>query len=161
MLARWASDRRGSRPAVAVQALGALFLCAALALPLRAYYGVPKQPYREALAYAVAARGDGIVVGVYTAQGGVRYYGVEHPEGAPLVEGVTVRYARTAQALRRIVRDAGDRQMVLVTTFPRALRVGRPQLDAMVRAGWRPMASFAGSVGDGDVTVWVNGRSTR
>ena len=56
-------------------------MCAALAVPLVRYYGVPKQPYRAAVAYAAAHRGDGVVVAIYTAQGGVRFYGVEHPDG--------------------------------------------------------------------------------
>ncbi len=155
VLARWVGARRGRRPACAVEVGGALFLCAALALPLTAYYGVPKQPYREAVASAIAARQGGIVVAVYTAQAGVRYYGVEHAEGAPLIEGDTIRYARTAAALEGIERMADGRRLVLVTTFERALRVGQPRLDALVRSGWRPAATFRGSVGDGDVTVWL------
>jgi hypothetical protein len=126
-----------------------------LALPLASYYGVPKQTFREAVAYAVAQRRDGVVVPIYTAQMGVRYYGVQHPSVTALVEGDTVRYARTAQALARIVRAENGRPLVLVTTFPRALRLGRPQLDAMVKAGWHPVETFRASVGDGDVTVWL------
>jgi mannosyltransferase len=153
------AERRGrdaGRVGAVVQVAGGVLLCAALALPLVAYYDLPKQAYRDAVRYAEQVRGpDGIVVPVYTAQSGVRYYGVEHPDGPPLVEGETVRYARTARALEDLADQEAGRRLVLVTTFERAMRRGRPRLDHAVWAGWRPVRVFRGSVGDGDVTVWL------
>jgi hypothetical protein len=153
LLARRAQRR--PRAAVAIQVVGVVMLCAALALPLRAYYRVPKQSYTAALALASSIRDGGTIVAVYTAQSGVHYYGVSHPSGERLVPGETVRVARTAAALERIMGRDDGRRLVLVTTFHRALRLGRPRLDALVRAGWEPAATFPASVGDGEITVWV------
>jgi hypothetical protein len=159
--ARWAarraarSGRDPGRASTAVQLGAATVLCAMLALPLAATWGIPKQPYREAVAFARERRGEGVVVAVFTAQAGVRYYGVARAPGDSLVPGVSLRTARSAAALRAIRDQAGDRPLVLVTTFHRALAVGRPRLDAMVRRDWVEAARFRGSVGDGDVAVWV------
>ncbi len=147
--------RIAGRHAGVAFALGAVALCAVLAAPLRVLHDVPKQDYRGALAVAKRERAGGVVVAIYTAESGVRYYGVEHASGRPLSEGTTFAVARTAARLRAIERDAAGRRLVLVTTFPRALRAGRPSLDRRVRQGWRPIASLDGAVGDGEVIVWA------
>ena len=149
------SRRFAGRHSRVAFALGAVALCAVLAAPLRGLHDVPKQDYRRALAVANREREGGVVVAIYTAESGARYYGVEHAEGRRLVEGRTFAVARTAERLSEIERGEAGRRLVLLTTFPRGLREGRPALDRRVRQGWRPIASFDGAVGDGEVSVWV------
>jgi 4-amino-4-deoxy-L-arabinose transferase-like glycosyltransferase len=146
---RYARSRTASHPRRAA-VLGALLVVASIA-SLPRYYRIPKQPYRAALAYLETIRrpGERVVV-VYAAAGGIRYYvkrtGVTSPEDYV--------YARTLVSFDSLAsKQKGG--TFLVTTFPRALRADLPDIADHIERDWRPRRSFAGTIGDGDITVWA------
>ena len=130
--------------------LGAVLALASLA-SLPRYYRTPKQSYREALAYLERNHGPGDrVVVIYAAEGGFRYYatrvGVKAPED--------YKYARTLSGFDSLV-GAPNGNVVVVTTFPRVLRADLPALAERIERNWKPQRAFAGTIGDGDITVWT------
>lgn len=130
----------------------AVFVLALLsAASLRRYYAVPKQPYRAALAAVERWRGpEDLVVVVYAAEPGVRYYGARL--GVPL--DTRYRFVRSVPALDSALAARGRGRVVLVVTFERALRVGLPALYERLVAGWTATARFPGTVGDGGIALW-------
>jgi hypothetical protein len=115
------------------------------------YYAVPKQAYRRALEHAEARRQPGgIVLVVHLAESGVRYYGPRYG----IREGVDYFYLRSIAALERTLAVQAGRPSWLIVTFPRALRIGVPDLEARIRRDWVVDQTFPGTVGDGDLTVW-------
>lgn len=125
-------------------------LCVASVAALPRYYSVPKQPYRASLAYVEVARApEDIVIAIHLAEGGVRYY-------APRIDldsGATY-YARTVESLDAILAAHPSRPSWLVTTFPRALRLGVPELDARIKRDWEVVRTFPATIGDGQISVW-------
>ena len=156
LLGNWlARLTSGSRWPAALQLAGALLAGAILAAPLVRYYGVQKQPYRAALARAVALRPGGVVLAVDTMKQGALYYGVEHPAGKPFVRGDTLFIVRSVPALDHALAVAHGRPPVVLTTLGRVFRVGRPNLYRRVVAGWSPVETIPGSIGDGGITIWL------
>ncbi len=141
---------RGRR---ALELVGLGLAAAALALPLLRTAGLDKQPYREALAHARTLRPDGVVIGVYPADSGVLYYGVDHPDGAPLVPGSTVGVARTLEAFERLLESSPD--PVLITSQESLLRESRPALHERIERDFVPEESFPAAIGGADLTVWL------
>jgi 4-amino-4-deoxy-L-arabinose transferase-like glycosyltransferase len=143
---RWGglATRRGLVAAVALLAVASV-----AALP--AYYRMPKQAYRAALAYVRAERApDDVIVLVHTAEQGFRFYAGR----AGLREGRDFVVVRTVGALDTAVATFGARHLRPVTTFRRALRLGEPALYARLEAGWIPGRRFPGTVHDGTIAVW-------
>jgi hypothetical protein len=132
-----------------VAAVALLAVASVAALP--AYYRMPKQAYRAALAYVRAERGpDDVIVLVHTAEQGFRFYAAR----AGLREGRDFVVVRTVGALDTAVATFGARHLRPVTTFRRALRLGEPALHARLEAGWLPERRFPGTVHDGTIAVW-------
>ncbi len=140
---------------VALQIGGALLAAAILSAPLVRYYGLQKQPYREALARAEELRPGGVVFAVYTMTQGALYYGVEHPRGKPLVQGRTLFIVRSVAALDDALKASKGRPPVVLTTLERGLRLGRAPLYERIRRGWSPTATLPGSIGGGGIKIWL------
>lgn len=146
---RYARSRTASHPRRAA-VLSALLVVASVA-SLPRYYRIPKQPYRAALAYLETIRrpGERVVV-VHAAQGGIRYYVQRMRLSSP---GDYV-YARTLVSFDSLA-SAQKGNTFLVTTFPRALRADLPDIADRIERDWRPRRTFAGTIGDGDITIWA------
>ena len=145
MLKRDAGFARWVSTAVTVL-LGAASIAA-----LPRYYQVPKQGYRAALAYVNEAhQPKGIVIEIHYAEAGLDYYRrLTGLEGSP-----DYFQARTVEALDSILGAHPGRPVWLVTTFPRALRMAVPDLDARIMRDWEVDRTFKGTIGDGDIFVW-------
>jgi mannosyltransferase len=142
----WPSASAG-RLTVAVVSLAALASIAALP----AYYATPKQPYREAVAWLDAARAPGdAILAIQNAQSGVEFYGrrIGWKEGTDFVA------VRSVSALDEQVAAHPHGVVWLMVTFPRALRIDLPELDARIRAKWTEVRQLRGTIGDGDITIW-------
>lgn len=138
-------------PARMVTTTAVLLLALLSTASLRRYYAIPKQPYRAALAAVERQRGpDDVVVVVYVAEPGVRYYGARL--GVPL--GAHYRFVRTVPALDSALAERGRGRVLLLVTFERALRVELPALYERLVAGWTATAHFPGTVGDGGIALW-------
>jgi mannosyltransferase len=128
-----------------------LLLGAASATALPRYYRVPKQAYRASLAHVESARQpNGLVVEIHYAEAGFDYYRRrEGMQGSP-----DYLQARTVPALDAILAAYPDRPVWLLTTFPRALRIDVPDLDARIKRDFEVDRRFPGTIGDGDIYVW-------
>lgn len=152
----WTARRRaraGASPSWRVPvgtALIALLALASLA-SLRRYYDVPKQPYRAAVRAVERLRGPhDLVVVLYTARDGMRYYGARL--GAPVDS--QYRFVRSVAAFDSAEAGVGARQLVLVSTFERALRLELPELYGRVEREWTVVERLPATVGDGDIKIW-------
>ena len=125
---------------------------ALLLIPLLDYYGVPKQPYVASAEYVSRERGpDDLVVVVHLAETGYRYYGPRFG----LDDQRRCAYLRSKAALDAVVRSHTKGRVLLVTTFPRLMRMEFPDLSERIAQGWVVGRVFRGTIGDGDVTVWI------
>lgn len=152
--AGWIWRSRPKRAALVGAATVAL-LATLSAASLARYYAIPKQPYRAALAYVERERNpDDLVVVVYLAELGMRYYGAR--AAAPLEQ--RYRFVRTVPALDSALAERGTgpaaARVWLIVTFERALQMDLPELNARVRSGWMLQHAFDGTVGDGGISVW-------
>ena len=149
----WLASRRGmSAPA---RALPYLLLAAAAAISaasLPAYYRTPKQPNRASLDWALAERraGDPIVA-AHQARWGLRFYG----PARGLKEGESAFEADNLGELAAIERASRGETIWLLTTFPRGLKLDRPDLDRYIRDNYQERRRFPATVGDASVTVWT------
>jgi hypothetical protein len=133
--------------AAAVLALAALSLAS-----LRAYYATPKQPYRASIRYLAEERRPGeIVVAIHTARRGYEYYG----PAAGLEPGRDLFAADSAADFERILAERGRGGALIATTFPRALHLVHPDLEATIDAGWVVARRFPATIGDGHITAWI------
>lgn len=118
---------------------------------LRHYYSTPKQPYRASIQYLESQREHGdIAIVIHLAETGYRYYGKRFG----LAEGKDYFYVRSVKVLDEVLSSHGERRSFLVTTFPRALHLLYPDLEARIVTGWTPARIFPGTVGDGGISVW-------
>lgn len=149
IVARWL--RRSDTFARWCTATGTVVLCLGSIAALPHYYTVPKQPYRAALAFVEASRQPGSrVFVIHYASSGVRYY-LERT-GTPDTD-YDVR-VRTLAALDEALAKRPGRPVWLLTTFPRALRLGEPDLDARIKRDWEIVRTLPATVGDGQISVW-------
>lgn len=149
-MAKWAFRASPQRARATVTA-SILVLAALSVMSLRRYYAVPKQPYRETLTALERLRRPGdLVIVVYTAEQGVRYYGERL--GVPLA--ASYRFVRSVPALDSALAARGNGKVLLLVTFERALRMDLPDLYARLEKGWTERVHFAGTVGDGGLGVW-------
>jgi hypothetical protein len=63
-------------------------------------------------------------------------------------------YAHSQQEFDSLVAPERGR-VILVTTLRRVLRADLPGVADSIEREWRPLRNFAGTIGDGDITVWV------
>ena len=128
-------------------------ISALLLVPLFGYYYVvPKQPYTASAAFVQQQQQPGdLVVVVHLAEKGYLYYGPRFG----LQPGPDSIYLRSAEALRDVMRASPGRRIILVSTFPRALRLDFPDLAALMREHWTVAKVFPATIGDGDISVWT------
>ena len=145
-------EQRTSRPLATPALLGAVLLFALLSgMQLRGYYAHPKQDMPGALEHLAQLRQpDQRVIALHLAEVPMAYYGPSR--GFDADRGTF--FVRTVEALDAALSDPRFQPGYLVMTLPRALDLGLPELSARVRAGWELEATFPGTLGDGDVTVW-------
>lgn len=150
VVARASPSRPALAPRLAGVAIGVLALASLAALPR--YYSVPKQPYRAAVAYALHQRPPHeMIVLVYPVEHGFRYYAA----GTGLQEGRDFVVVRSEAALDEAVRANGAGHLMMITTFPRTLRLDKPELHARLQAGWAPVKEFPATIHDGSITIWL------
>lgn len=154
LAARWLGSHAGSRGDAARRALevGGLALAAlVLAAPFLRVAGLPNQPYREALDRTAALRPGALVVGVYPADSGVRFYGVDHPRAS--LDPTRVATARTLRGFDELVATAGPNGVVVLSSQPSVLREARPALYRRLERDY-PEASLLGArIGDGAIAI--------
>ena len=141
------------RPALAPGFATALVLAASVLslASLRHYYAVPKQPYRASLEFIVAQREAGEpVIAIHLMETGYQFYGARFG----LVEGVDWHSVRSLATLDAVLAAHPARSSLLVTTFPRALRLSHPDLFTRLTAGAHEIKSFPATIGDGAITIW-------
>jgi hypothetical protein len=140
-----------SEAKLAVAAVAAVCIMSLASLPL--YYRHPKQNFRGAIQYVEERRAAGeIVLSLYLADSGYRFYGPRYG----LVENKDFFPVRSLQALETMLHDHPDGRTWVVMTFPRILRLAQPDLYMRIQREWSRQQTFPGSIGDGDVSVWVS-----
>jgi hypothetical protein len=148
--------RRDSRFAVRAAFILTVGVAVTSMSALPRYYAIPKQAYRSSIEYVERVRQpDDLVIVIYIAESGYRYYG----ERYRLREGQDYFYVRSVAVLDDVLAQNPGRQAWLVTTFPRALRLSLPDLDARIRRDWVVAREFPATIGDGALTVWQQARS--
>lgn len=142
---RWPVLRRSFAPAVLVAAT------AGLALLLPGLYRLPKQPYRLALTEAARLGGpEPLAIAVGTADRGIKYY-MEREPSRPIQVG----YARTVGEFNKFLAGHPRKNILLISTFNRALAIERPELWALMQKGWRRAVVCPGNLQGGEITVWA------
>lgn len=142
-----------SRTSLAPRLATALALTGCV-VPLSAlgdYYAVPKQSYRSAIEYAESRTEAGaLVIVVHLARGGYLHYGPQ----SGLREDQDWYFVDSLADLEATLAEHPGRPRLLVTTFPRALRLSRPQLAERISRDWVPARTFPATIGDGEISVW-------
>jgi len=136
--------------------LAVLVVMAAASLKsLPYYYRTPKQPYRAALAYAENHGNGAPVIVLANGVTGFRYY-----LARDTVAHITSRYTfvRTVAQFDSLSKIADTADVLLLTTFRRALRIEAPGIDRELDDHWNEDTTFAATVGDGEITVWSKKR---
>ncbi len=145
------SHRRGEQVAPAAAGLAVAAIMALSVFSLRDYYRTPKQPFRTSIEHLESTRRpDQIVIALHNARRGIRFYVGKMGLGSQ----DSYFYAPTRADLLNICQRQPDRPAILVTTFPRALRLSRPELKEAVDIGWQPFRRFRATVGDAQITLW-------
>jgi uncharacterized membrane protein len=119
---------------------------------LRHYYSVPKQSYRASLLYVAAARRSGDpIIAIHLMEKGYRFYATR----LGLKEGRDWFSVRSVDSLDAVLSTHVGHPAIIVMTFPRALRLGHPELLARIGEGWTLARTFPATVGDGEISVWT------
>jgi hypothetical protein len=146
--------RESLGPAFLGAFVGVLVLASASALPR--YYAVPKQDYAGAVRRLASERRPGdIVIVVFLAEQGYKFYAEQMGRSAD----PDCYYVRDPALFRQIVADHPGRQIWLVSTFERALRLDVPEIAEEMKSGWEIDHRFPGAIGDGDVLIYRRGPS--
>lgn len=143
--------RLPARAADGLAALAVVALVAISATMLPRYYQTPKQDYAKAIDYANSLRKPGsVLVPLYLAKEGFDFYGPR----LGLKEGSDFYNVRTDDQWSRALAGRKPDQVIMVTTFKRALHLDLPLLEERLQNGWLVAKVFPGTIGDGDITVW-------
>jgi 4-amino-4-deoxy-L-arabinose transferase-like glycosyltransferase len=146
-------NRAGQRRPIQGYLAGGVLLLLTLAslYTLRSYYTVPKQAYHSSLTFLESVRQpDEIVIVIHLAEGGYRYYTPRFG----VTEGEEYFYVRSLEAFEAVLAANPDKTPILVTTFPRALRINYPDLAGRIESGWQIVHTFPATVGDGQISLW-------
>ncbi len=128
-----------------------LVISAISMMSLKYYYSVPKQAYRASIKYLEEERKEGeIIIVVYLAEIGYRYYGRRFS----FKEDTDYFFVHSATALDAVLSSRDGRRSLLVTTFPRALRLKLPNLYTRITKDWAVARTFPGTIGDGAISIW-------
>ena len=144
VLGRWAAARIGSpqgqaRRAFALETTTVAALVAVSLAALSFDYRFPKQDYRGALRHAIAVKGaNDEVAAVGLAAVTYRLY------YAPWL-----RFPQTPEELRALT--SGGRRAWVLLTLPRDMRLRFPDLTRVIETDFEPVATFRGTLGDGDL----------
>lgn len=142
--------RPSGRPALVVTAL----LVALSGALLGPYYRTPKQPTRRSLEWlAGRLEPSDVVVAVYLAKWGARYYG----PGLGLEEGSDLFVVHSLPELSVLEERVGPRHLRLVTTFEPATRVEDPALFRHIEERYPVERRFRGLLADADVSLRRSG----
>ncbi len=141
------------RLATAIVLVGSVISLASL----KRYYTVPKQAYRASLQFIEAERQpDEKIIVIHLAETGYRFYAPRFG----LTEGTDFFSVRSVETLDAVLSSHDEQESAfLVTTFPRALRLTYPELDARIAHGWTRVHTFPGTIGDGEISVWKQRQS--
>jgi hypothetical protein len=153
LLSRFARAESSRRRVHASLAAAAIVVCAvALGLGLPAYYAVPKQSFRAAIAaFTARARDDDALIAVYQADRGFEYY--THRLG---LDGQNrFFFTRTVSGLDSLGTQLAGRRVWVATTFERAFKLENPALWERVEDGWSRVATFPATVGYGEISLWA------
>lgn len=132
------------------------YVCAGLLVALSLaslpqYYATPKQPNRQSLEWLLNNRvADDVIVTAWLARWGPRFYGP--PLG--LEEGKSFYVVETADDIRGLEAQYPSRNIWVLTTLTRALKLEHPDLDSYIRTTYRAEMMFPATVGDAQITVW-------
>jgi hypothetical protein len=154
MAATWVNrrlgDRAWSRAAVSVVpcvVAGGVSLAA-----LGRYYAYPKQDFCGAMRFAESQRGPrDVVLAVYLAKCGYLYYGSQFG----LLEGRDYVVVHSVGEIELARRRHPEARFFAVVTLARANRLEYPELDAFIQRRFRVVRRFPGTLGDGEVSVWM------
>ena len=137
---------------VAATTLAILLVAVVSLSSLRWYYSVPKQPYRATIAYLeTQRRPDGVVIVVDLAEHGYRYYA----DRMGVMENKDYIVVQTVDELDSVLSDQTGKDRYLVTTLSRFLRIRKPELDHRITQDWSVLQTFPGSIGGGQISVWI------
>ncbi len=119
---------------------------------LARYYAIPKQDFRSGVQYMKNIRAPGqILVPIYTARGGFAYYA----EKAGLRPQLDYQEAKDPQDFQAVLATHAPAQILIMTTFSRALHMDHPQMEQQIANDWQIAKVFPGTIGDGAVTIWT------
>lgn len=119
---------------------------------LRPYYRHPKQDFRGAIRYVEQVRRpQDLTLAIYLTKAGFRHYG----PSLGLVEGRDFAVVQSVEEIERVRSERPGASLLAVTTLARATRLDTPDLQGYIERHFRPVRRFPGTLGDGDVTVWV------
>ena len=139
------------RTKLTAAAISLVGIASLAALPI--YYSRPKQDFRGAIRYVEQHRASGdLVLPLSRADWGYRFYGGEFG----LVEGKDYFPARSLEELESVLREHPTARRWAVMTLPRILRLEQPELYMKVHNGWSRVVTFPGTIGDGEVSVWLS-----
>jgi mannosyltransferase len=139
-----------SGPKLAVAAVG--ILCMVSLASLTSYYSRPKQDFRGAIHYVEEHRAPGdLVIALYLADWGYWFYG----KTLGVIKDKDYFPVRSSEALESLLTKHPNAKSWVVMTLPRILRLSHPELFARIQEDWTPIQRFPGTVGDGEVSVWV------
>lgn len=137
---------------VTATTLAVLIVAAVSLSSLRWYYSVPKQPYSATLEYIESLRQkEDVVIVLDVAEQGYRYYA----DRLGLKETEDYIVVQTVDGLDSVLSDNTTQERYLVTTLSRFLRSRKPELDQRINQEWSILRTFPGSIGNGEITVWV------
>jgi hypothetical protein len=115
------------------------------------YYALPKQDFKGALQYMNSVRRpDQVLMPIYTAEGGFEYYA----DRMGLKPDVDYFVARDQDRFESVLAHRRPEQVLILTTFRRALHIDHPELERLIAKDWHVDRVFPGTIGDGAVTVW-------
>jgi hypothetical protein len=141
------------RPSIATPMFSvvvSLLLVGAVPSLLR-YYALPKQDFKGALQYMNSVRRpDQVLMPIYTAEGGFEYYA----DRMGLKPDVDYFVARDQDRFESVLAHRRPEQVLILTTFRRALHIDHPELERLIAKDWHVDRVFPGTIGDGAVTVW-------
>jgi hypothetical protein len=150
--ARVASARVASARVASARVKGAsvAVLTIASLVALVGYYRVPKQSYRDTLAFLEQTRRPGDPVIVFgNAELGFRFYGAR----AQLRDSADYVYVREPAGVDSLLASRRDRPVYLVFTLGRDIRLREPDFAQRLERDWTRMRVFPATVGDGNITV--------
>ncbi|NNM20046.1 MAG: hypothetical protein HKO55_02065 [Gammaproteobacteria bacterium] len=138
-----------------LQSVLVALVCIVSVSALPRYYAVPKQKYRAAIEYTESLRQSGqVVVAIHLTEVGIRYY-------SQIIEAAANRkyfYVRSLDRFDEVVEQYAQKDVILMTTFHRALRLEYPELQERIEQGWKVDREFPATIGDGGIAVWSSRR---